>query len=208
MSEGITFREYSENDLGRCIEITKQAWPELSPGGLDIATMEWYGWPATYREVICISGEVVGLLFGKVYSELGVRGRLRTPLAHFVVYTKMIFGLYGKIPHRLRSLRGGREGDRDIAKNSPDVDGEITYLVIDVAHRRKGIGRELVRRFANHARSKGAKSIAVYTTDPGGDWRFYERYGFTRFSTFRDGFLSVIRNEEVKAMFYVLDIRD
>jgi len=202
-SGALSFRAYRPDDLQRCVEITAQAWPELKEGGLDIATMEWYGRPATWRDVACVSDVPVGMLFAKIFSD---QKRLRTPFAHFTVYMKMLLGLYGKTPHRLASLRGGMAGDRDTAKNAPDVDGEITYLVIDAAHRGKGIGKELLKRFTEHAKERGACRISVYTTNPGSDWRFYGTQGFKLYSEFRDGFMSVIRNEDIKAMFYVLEI--
>lgn len=201
----LTFREYSKKDLQRCVEITVQAWPELKEGGLDIATMEWYGWPATWKDVACVSDVPVGILFAKIHRD---QKRLRGSLAHATVYTKMLLGLYGKTPHRLASVRGGIAGDRDTAKNAPDVDGEITYLVIDSAYRGKGIGKELLRRFLEHAKERSARRISVYTTDPGSDWQFYGTQGFKLYSEFRDGFMSVIRNEDVKAMFYILEIKD
>jgi GNAT superfamily N-acetyltransferase len=204
--EALTFREYRPSDLQRCIEITAQAWPELKASGLDEATMEWYGWPATWKDIACVSDAPVGMLFGKIFSVAGIRGRVRTPLAHATVYLKIFFGLYGKDPGRLSSLKGGLVGDMEIAENAPETDGEISYLVVDSAHRGTGIGKELMGRFIEHARGKGAKRICVYTTDPGSDWRFYEHYGFARHSLFHDGFMSAIRKEEVKAMFYVLDI--
>jgi len=203
MNEALTFREYRKSDLERCIAITVQAWPELKEGGFDTATMDWYGWPATWKDVACVSDVPVGILFGKIFRDEYV---LKTHLAHATVYMKILLGLYGRTPNRLASVRGGREGDKDTAKNAPDVDGEITYLVIDAAHRGKGIGKQLLRRFVEHARERGGRSICVYTTDPGSDWRFYGTQGFKLYSEFRDGFMSVIRNEEVKAMFYVLDI--
>ena len=61
--EAISFREYRLADLQRCVEITAGAWPELTRGGLDLATMEWYEWPATWKEVACVSDTAVGILF-------------------------------------------------------------------------------------------------------------------------------------------------
>lgn len=202
-SIALTFRPYRKEDLKRCAEITVQAWPELKEGGLDVATMEWYGRPATWRDVVCVSDVPVGMLFGKIHRD---HKRFRGSLAHATVYIKMLFGLYGKAPHRLASIRGGMAGDRDTAKNAPEVDGEITYLVIDSAYRGKGIGKELLKRFVEHARERDARNISVYTTNPGSDWQFYGTQGFKLYSEFRDGFMSVIRNEDIKAMFYVLNL--
>lgn len=41
----LSFRGYTSADLHRCVEITAQAWQELETGGLDVATVEWYGKP-------------------------------------------------------------------------------------------------------------------------------------------------------------------
>ncbi len=206
MSGDLSFREYSKKDLERCIDMTVQSWPELKLGGFDIATMDWYGWLATWKQLACVDDKPVGLLFGRIYRDTGAIGNAKVPLAHAVVYTKILLGMYGKTPRKLKSIKESIVGDKDIDKNTPDVDGEITFFVVDSAHRGKGIGRELLSRFVEHARSRGAGKIAVYTSEPGSDLRFYERNGFTRYSTFRDAFMSVIRNEEVKAMFYVLEV--
>lgn len=203
---GLTFREFRKSDIERCVEITAEAWPELKPGGLDLATIEWYGWSSTWREVACISDVPVGMLFGKIFSEMGFLGGTRTSISHAAVYTKMLLGIYGKIPHRFAYLKGGIRGDKDIADNVPDTDGEITYFVVDSSHRGMGIGRQLLSRYVAHAKERGSKKIAVYTTEPGSDLEFYENQGFKRYSEFKDGFMSVVRNEEVKAMFYTLDI--
>jgi ribosomal protein S18 acetylase RimI-like enzyme len=206
MSETITFRDLRKTDVERCVEMTDESWPELKPIGLDFATIEWYGWPATWKMIACDADVAVGLLFGMVHGESGALHSLKTKLDHATVYLKMLLGIYGKIPHKLSYLMGGLIGDRDIGKYSPEVDGEITFFVVDSRYRGRGIGKELLNRFVAHAKEKGARNIAVYTNEPGSDLAFYERRGFTKYSTFRDGFMSVVRNEDVKAMFYVLKI--
>jgi len=206
-SETLTFREYRKTDRDRCVEITAQAWPELKEGGLDAATIDWYGRPATWKDIACVSDVPVGMLFAKIHrGNTIIRTKIRTKIIHATVYTKMLFGIYGKTPHRLSSIRGSMAGERDIDRNAPDVDGEISYLVIDSAYRGKGIGRGLMKRFVEHAREEGVHRISVYTTTPGSDWQFYGSQGFKLFSEFKDGFMSIIRHEDIKAMYYVLEI--
>jgi len=202
----LTFREFRKSDIGKCVEITAEAWPELKPGGLDLATIEWYGWSSTWREVACVSDVPVGMLFGKIFNEMGFLGGTKTSVLHAAVYLKMLLGRYGRVPHRFAYVKGGIQGDKDIDRNVPDTDGEITYFVVDSAHRGMGIGRQLLGRYIAHAKEMGSKTIAVYTTEPGSDLKFYENQGFKRYSQFRDGFMSVVRNEEVKAMFYTLEL--
>jgi len=46
--------------------------------------------------------------------------------------------------------------------------------------------------------------LDCYTIDPGGDWPFYERYGFKKSGSFPDGFMSFATKEEVTAIIYIL----
>ncbi|MDH4123484.1 MAG: GNAT family N-acetyltransferase, partial [Thermoplasmata archaeon] len=141
-----------------------------------------------------------------VYHNLGARDSLKTSIAHLTIYMRMLLGIYGKIPHCLALIKGAMADERNISKNSREVDGEIGLLVVDSTHRRMGIGRQLIDSFLGHAKKKGARKISVYTIDPGSDWRFYEHYGFRKYSSFRDNFMSLVQNEEVKGIIYVFDI--
>jgi len=203
--ETISFREYRPADLQRCVEITADAWPEFDRS-MQLATVEWYLGSVTRKEVACISGIAVGVLFGKIDSDLTAFDRLKISLSHVKVYLKMFFGLYGRLPHRIAVIRNCLSTDRKIAANSPDIDVEVKFFAVDAAYRGKGIGQALMGRFIDHAKNKGAKKIFVYTTAPGSDWTFYERYGFRKHSSFRDDYMSFARKEEVAAIFYVLDI--
>jgi len=204
--EEASFREYRPSDRPRCVEITASAWPELIRSRLGLTTVEWYEGSATWKEIAYISDTAVGLLFGKIDSDLTALGRLRMFLTHVMVYLKLLFGLYGKVPHRLTFIKNGMSDDRNIRANSPQVDGEIAFFVIDAAYRCRGIGKQLMGRFIDDAKKKGAKRISVFTTDPGSSWGFYEKYGFRKYSSFRESFLSFARKEEVTAIIYVLDV--
>jgi len=203
--ETLSFREYRQADSQRWVEIMASAWPKLTRS-IHLASVEWYVGSATWKETACVSDTVVGILFGKIDSDLTSLGRLRIFLTHATVYLKLLFGFYGRLPHSLTCIKNGISSERKIASSLPDVDGEITFFAVDVAYRRKGIGKALVGRFIDHAKKKGARRIFVYTTDPGSDWAFYERYGFRKYSSFRDSFMSFAWKEEVTAIIYILDI--
>ena len=203
--ESLSFREYRRDDLQKCVQITANAWPELTRG-MPLLSVEWYQGSATWKEVVCVSEELVGVLFGRADSDLPVLDRLRITLTHVTMYLKLLFGLYGRVPHRLTVIRHAMSDDRRIAANTPDVGGEITFLVVDASYRGKGIGKAMMSRFIDHAKKNGAKRVSVYTIDPGSNLGFYEKYGFRVHSSFRDGFMSFVRKEEVKGRIYVLDI--
>jgi len=203
--KSLSFREIRRADTRRCVEITDSAWPELELP-ISIATVEWYLSSSTWSEIACIGDKTIGLLFGKIDRELNSFGRMRIHLAHAFVYLKILFGFYGRIPDRMNVIRCAMTDDKNIAANTPAVDGEVVFFAVDADYRRQGIGRALMDRFIERARTSGARRISVYTTDPGSDWGFYERYGFTKHSSFKDSFMSFARKEDVKALIYLLDI--
>jgi len=203
--ETTSFREYGPEDLQRCVEITASGWPELTRS-IHLASVEWYLGSATWKDVACVSEKAVGVLFGKVNSDVTMSCRLRTVLIQVKVYLKLLFGLYGRLPNRLTYIRTGISDDRRIEANSPAFDGEITFFAVDAAYRGRGIGKALMSRFIDHAKKRGARRVFVYTTDPGSDWTFYETYGFRKDSSFRDGFMSFALKEEVAAIIYAFEI--
>ena len=201
----LSFREYRPADSQRFLEIMASSWPKLARG-IHVFSVEWYVASAAWKEVACISNSVVGILFGRTDSDLTSLGRLRIFLTQVTAYLKLFFGLYGRLPHHLTTIKKAISSDRKISISSREVDGEITFFAVDAAYRRKGIGKALMDRFIDHAKKRGARRISVYTTDPGSDWPFYERYGFRKLSSFRDSFMSFAWEEEVKAMIYILDL--
>ena len=204
-TKSLSFREFRHTDTERCVEITDKAWPELERP-MSIATVEWYLSSSTCTEVACIDDKMVGLLFGKIDRDLSSLGRMRIRLAHANVYLRVLFGLYGRVPDRMSVIRCATTDDRNIAANTPSVDGEVVFFAVDADYRKQGIGRALMDRFVHRARKAGARKISVCTSDPGSDWGFYERYGFTKHSSFKDNLMSRARKEEVKALIYLLDI--
>jgi ribosomal protein S18 acetylase RimI-like enzyme len=207
------FRLYGDEDLTRCSEIAAQAWPEVysfAKEGKPLVAMQAYvdfnRASATWQEVACASGKVVGLLFGRVDSELTLTRRFGAYLKEMLVYAKLFFGLYGKISGRVELIKRGMEDDRAKARNSPESDGEVTFFVVDKEQRGKGIGRSLMDHYIVYARQKGAKRIMVYTSDPGCNWAFYEKYGFVHRSSQPDAFSSFTMNQKVTGLIFSIDL--
>jgi GNAT superfamily N-acetyltransferase len=205
MSEVLTFREYEKKDFHRCVEITAATWPELT-GGRAAADFEGYLGPSTWRQLACIDNVPVGFLFGTVYSDLGALMKLKVPLMHATVNTKVLLGLYGKTPDRLAWIMGGIATEKDIKRGRAEADGRIDFFVVDPTYRGKGIGKDLLQRFVEHAISRGARRISVDSLEFE-SWRFYVEHGFIKLSaTFRDDLHSRIRNEDVKGYQFVMEI--
>jgi ribosomal protein S18 acetylase RimI-like enzyme len=210
---GPSFRHYVSKDLERCAQISASAWAGLfsfagKEGEINLMrfSVDFYAATATWLEVACISGEVVGLLFGKIESDLPRFAGMRTFLTDSRTYLKLLLGRFGKIPKRMKIMRLATADDRKIRNNSPEAEGEVTFLVVDEAFRRRGMGRQLMDRFVAYARSKNVKKITVNTTDPICNWEFYEQYGFRRCGAFVDGLSSYALKREVKISILELDL--
>jgi hypothetical protein len=133
----VQFRDFRSSDVKTCARISADAWPETAnvSGGDTVKTMtlyvEFYVYSATWLDVACVDGQVVGLLFGRIDREHGWFGKIRSRLGHTKVYLKLIMGRYWKGPDRFRLVKFAISDDRNITENSPDADGEVMLFVVD-----------------------------------------------------------------------------
>ncbi len=212
--EGPSFRHYMAKDLERCAQLSARAWAGLfsftgKDGELNLMrfSVDFYTATASWQEVACMSGEVVGLLFGKIDSDLPRFAGVRTFLTDSRLYLMLLVGRYGKIQKRAKIMRYAIADDRNVRNNSPEAEGEVTFLVVDEAFRGRGIGKQLMDRFVTYARSKNVRKITVNTTDPICNWDFYEQYGFGRYRSFKDRLSSYSLNKETKMLILELDLQ-
>ncbi len=208
----VSFREFKRSDTETCARISAGAWPETAnvSGGDTVRTMtlyvEFYVYSATWLDVACVDGKVVGLLFGRIDRDHGWLGRIRSRLGHIGVYMKLILGRYWKGPDRFKLVKFALSDDRNITENSPDADGEVMLFVVDGKFQGRGIGKALMDRFLQQARKADSKRITVSTNDIGCNWGFYDKYGFKLQGSFRDSFTSFVRKQEIKNLIFSIDL--
>jgi len=77
---------------------------------------------------------------------------------------------------------------------------------VDSRHRGKGIGSALLERFLSAAKEMGSTRVTVYTDDLMSDWRFYERRGFKRITTFYDNITSCYSGTPSLGIIYAMDL--
>jgi len=211
-NDEIQFRDFRLSDIKTCARISADAWPETASvsGGDTVRTMtlyvEFYYYSATWLDVACVDGRVVGLLFGRIDRDGGMFGKIRSRLGHSKVYLKLITGRYWKASDRFKLMKSAMSDDRNITKNSPDADGEVMLFVVDGKFQGRGIGRALMDRFLQRARKVNSKRITVSTNDIGCNWGFYDKYGFKLQGSFRDSFTSFVRKEEIKNLIFSIDL--
>jgi GNAT superfamily N-acetyltransferase len=209
--DNLIFRPFRPDDLPACAEFAADAWPIASvlvPGQDVVKLMHGYielaRLPSTWLEVACVSDKVIGLLFGQVRSEYTTVTRLRTLFSCLRLGCRAILGQYGKLWQPLTLLRKGIATDTRVEQHMPDSDAIVELFVVGSEHRGKGIGRALMDRFVAAAKSKGAQTIALHT-DQLSNWRFYEKYGFKRWSVFTEILSSYLKGEDVRGFIYVLN---
>ncbi len=192
------FRKFEPKDLEQCSKLAAQAWPV--PEHITTAEDGWrffepyvrigYDW-SNWTCVACgPSGEVIGLIFGEIRGIEGSRNISKMVRSELRACTGIALGRYGKVRDMTRLIWNFIMTEMKLIVGRPDADAEIMLLILDEQQRGKGIGRELVDRFAKVAKAADAKRMSVYTDDQASNWRFYERYGFTKASVFYDNWSS------------------
>jgi ribosomal protein S18 acetylase RimI-like enzyme len=194
----VLFREFEPDDLDRCSKLAAQAWPvpehiTTDEDGWRIFEPyvrighEWSNWTC----MVCTdSGDLIGLIFGDIRGIEGSRSISKMVRSELRACTGIVLGRYCKVHGMPRLLWNFIMTEMKLIIGRPEADAEIMLLVLDEPHRGKGIGRELVDRFARAAKAADAKRMSVYTDNQASNWRFYEKYGFTRASTFYDNWSS------------------
>jgi len=213
------FRKFSMKDISRCSELAAEEWAIVSASlskedaikstKVLINTSRKF---CTWLEVVCISDNVIGFLFGRINSDYNMKNKIMAFFSMFALPIKVIIGRFGiagiyKRPSkRFTFFKKLILNDIKVMRNHPKkTDGEINLFFVDSKYRGKGIGRMLMDRFIDNAKNKNAKVITAYTVQIG-NWKFYETYGFKRYSTFDDDLTSYIKNENVKGFVYAIDL--
>jgi len=214
LSEELYFRQYTEKDLAVCSRFAADAWPAISRivsqknvNTFMNAYVELGYYPSTWREVACISGEVVGFLFGRIDKDVTTGKNLYILFSSLKLLLKILLGRYGRIERPFTVLGKFLATESKVKECIPQVDGAIELFVVDSKYRGKGIGRRLVDRFLCTAKEKDAKTISVYT-DQLSNWKFYEICGFQRICSFHDDLNSYIEQKDVEGYIYVYRIQD
>ena len=207
----VQFRQYMEEDLPACSGLAADAWPGISRivktdlNRFMKANVELSFHLSTWGEVACVSGNVVGFLFGRIEKDITVFKKLLTIFLVLLLLLKFLMGRYGKVAEKCTFLKKFLATELNIDSCTPRVDGVIELFVVDAEYRGRGIGKELVDRFLSAARSRGARTVSVYTNSSS-NWRFYELYRFQRMCSLPDELNSYIGQKDVEGYIYVIDI--
>ncbi len=219
MTEELSFRAFRAGDLPECARFTAETWTivgTLEKGGRVLPVVRGYLElslnTATWKEVVCLSGRVIGFLFGRIESDVGLPQIIAELLGSVRILARFILGRYGRfrdIPLFLRKLSGT---NAKVAEFSPPSAGTVELFVIDPAFTGKGVGRALLDRFTNAVSERGGGNekeedggylVSLYT-DPLSNWHFYEKCGFARIAAFPDDLNTLLTGKKTEGYIYAL----
>ncbi len=207
-------RAFNASDLHSCVEIAAEVWPDV-PRNMTVkeitkllkAYVSDSLAMATWREVVCISDEVVGVVSGMIEDDLTTRDRVRTAILRTRIWLRFLLDGRRYALARSSVLIRSILTEMRLTKVRPKTDAEVTLLLVKSDQRGKGIGRLMMERFLREARAKDARVVTVYTTDPGCNWQFYEICGFKLVGTFDDSLVSHLQGVDTKALVFAIDLR-
>ncbi len=208
MAQPVQFREFEATDFDDSLLTACEAWPDdnaILPESFLRSDIGLYFSLATWARVATVSNRVVDVLLGQINKDLGFRGQIKSAILSIRQVLLVSLGAYGRLPRRFTFLRKYLVTEIKWARNRPVSDAEITLLMVSADYRGLGIGKQLMDLFLRAARAGGAQKASV-STEEGSNWRFYERYGFSRCCDFYDDLDSFIRNRNVRAFYYTLDL--
>ena len=209
------YREFQPSDIVRITQLASQAWPVQEHLSADEGRwrvmepyirigLDWSNWTC----VVCSdSGEVLGCVFGDIRGLKGSSSIHRVVRSEVRALAGTLVGRYGRFERLHSMLWNFLMTEAKLIVGRADSDSEIMLLILDERFRGKGIGKELVDRFAKAARDAGAKKMSVYTDDQASNWKFYERYGFRRAYQFYDNWSSYYGGRHSNGIRYVMDLQ-
>jgi len=210
----VRVRKFAAAHLLRCVEIATEVWPDVPESmtreemtRLMKAYVEDSRVMSMWHEVACVSDEVVGVIFGSIEGGVGLEDRIRISLLRLYVWLRFVAHGMTSVLTRSSVLMKSIVTELKLIKVRPDTDAEVTLLLVSHDHRGKGIGRLLMGRFLQEARSKSARTATVYSTDPGCNWRFYEICGFRKVGGFDDNLVSFVQGVDTRGLVFAIDLQ-
>mgnify|MGYP000342020865 CR=1 FL=1 len=205
------YRPYRPKDLDRCTDLAKEAWPIISRVADDqnaLPFMRAYVKHnlalSDYAEVCCDGDRVLGFLMGYTKKQKHTPEQKRE---NSRIFRDVVRGRYGRVKKQRRLLLSLIISAVKVEILCARFDGEVLLFVVDEAYRGHGIGRAMLDRFLRYAAGQGLKTVYL-STDTESNWRFYERYGFTKYRDFYDNGLSVMTGKRMKSFIYYYPLQE
>ena len=210
----ISFRRYAHEDLRACSSLAEEAWPageHLASDDQEAIGMEGYIessllW-SNWTDLACDSQGVVGFLFGKIDKLRGGASLAKPSLREARLMAGLLLGGKWRGSMMVAMFWNVFLTELKLMVNVPRSDAAIELLIVSSKYRGRGIGRMLVDRFVQAARSASSSLVTVYTDDQMSNWSFYENYGFRRVGSFHDNVTSYFAGKDSNALIYVLDLK-
>lgn len=212
LEEKIVYRKFSSNDLQRCAQMAAHVWPSahaLVGPGEAVALFRGYVeaalTAASWAEVACDSRGAAGFLFGRVEKDYNLRLQCQAVVGGLKVLGSYFLGRYGRLKEPRGVTRAFMATNKKVRNLCKEMDGEVVLFVVDPDCQGRGVGRTLMDRYLEYARSRGAKTVSL-STDIESNWRFYEIYGFKLYARFEDDSLAFLHVSPATGSIYSIEL--
>ncbi len=209
----VSFKPYAPGDIPACARLARDAWPagrETGFQGSELAGMEGYMryslGSSNWTDMAVAEDGLVGFLFGRIDGLPGTPVPETSALGELPSLARTFLARERVTPNLLRLFWSLVMTDVKLALNTPRSDAAVEMLIVDSAHRGKGVGGMLLDRFLRAAEASGSRLVTVYTDELMSDWQFYEHSGFRRVATFHDDITSHYAGSPSRGFVFALDL--
>ena len=207
MNPKINFQNFNRIDLPACARIGVDVFPLYrgrftgeEVGKVMKAHINSCYAISTYNKLAIIDDKVVGFLFGRIKRNFNPFKFLKQILLIAVCYIR---GAYGNKKKLIRFIKPCIQEAKELNRNMPPNEGAVVLFAVAPKYQNRGIGRTLMDNFIHHALKCGISILSVPTDETVSYW-FYERYGFRRWTEFKDSLLSYCADRPIKGFTYQL----
>lgn len=182
-----TFRTLEEKDVAEAARIVAGIWwPEARSGEERVLMGTWdladYARRATFSEVACANGHVVGIVLARAGNPDATRSRCwqaRRDRARAGI--RALNPALAQAAERAIAAEA-RIDEALLAASGCDERFELVLFAVEPGARGLGVGGALIADAERYLASRGARTYFLYT-DTGCTWGFYEHRGLRRCAT-------------------------
>lgn len=176
-------RAMTGSDVDAVAEMHAEEFPHELLARLGRSALRFYYTSKLEAEAIAFvvvhEGRPIAFALGTYGSSRGMRAALLNhPLQALTLLRRLTHVGFTAAARALRAASTG-------AAPAPNA-ATLSYMAVERAYRRLGLGRMLVRLFINEALRRGARSVVLHTQQAWSANEFYQALGFQCINTYRD----------------------
>ncbi len=199
---------FKDKNLIGLSNLVLDAWPHIYkkfPGiyaqRFSIAYIKFCKLISDRKEFVFDDNKLIACIFCQRIKNKSLNKKIQLLFMVIKYISLWILGYFGKHKYFRGFIRANSNKNKTLVKDYHEESYEISLFLVNSKYRYKGIGKEILNRFIQHAKSNGAKEL-ILSTDELSNWMFYEKTGFYRSSECFDPVSSYLDNSKRKIFVY------